>query len=504
MSARRYAPFIVLLASAALLGGVIGAAAFGAPKGNAAQPTNAPASATASPAAVHYEGEMALDPREGAMGSTVTASGSGFSAGATMELVWQGFSGQWLVDNSDANFKGRTYTEELSSLGSVTVNGQGRFSTTFVVPEGFGFSHDVRLVQGDVVRNQATFKVDMEVSVSPKSGPVGTPITIEAKGIGVTGLTRSWLVTYDNHFTGWLSAVTTSGTARAVIPATGGPGEHVIKIIHGSFTFPYLNPKQSPDPTRPTFTEIITVTDAAPILPAAADTQAIVARDDPGRPTTAGAKVWLDTTEAIVGDRLTLAGAELPPNTALTVTWETQIGVDTQIIGSGGQARPDFEWPIGEASTDVAGNFVLPFEVPVDKGGAHQLLIRAGDTILATTSVRVRPSAAALTPTQGPVGTVMTINITGVDDTDTGKIFMTVYDNAMLGYSCSVTAQGQITIELPAAGAPGMHYIDLYPGIYKGDDLKDVYNYRIPQLTFAADHPGEVLPAFHFAFEVTP
>jgi len=34
--------------------------------------------------------------------------------------------------------------------------------------------------------------------------------------------------------------------------------------------------------------------------------------------------------------------------------------------------------------------------------------------------------------------------------------------------------------------------------------LKDVYNYRIPQLTYADDHPGEVLPAFRFAFEVTP
>ena len=28
-------------------------------------------------------------------------------------------------------------------------------------------------------------------------------------------------------------------------------------------------------------------------------------------------------------------------------------------------------------------------------------------------------------------------------------------------------------------------------------------NYRLPQLTYADDHPGEDLPAFHFAFEVT-
>jgi hypothetical protein len=29
-------------------------------------------------------------------------------------------------------------------------------------------------------------------------------------------------------------------------------------------------------------------------------------------------------------------------------------------------------------------------------------------------------------------------------------------------------------------------------------------NFRIPQLTYDQDHPGEDLPGFHFAFEVTP
>ena len=49
-----------------------------------------------------------------------------------------------------------------------------------------------------------------------------------------------------------------------------------------------------------------------------------------------------------------------------------------------------------------------------------------------------------------------------------------------------------------------MHYIDLYPGIYKGEeDDPNLTNFRIPQLTYAADHPNEDLPAFHFAFEVT-
>jgi hypothetical protein len=516
MDARTRATFLVSLVVVALIGAAVGAAAARSPGvvaptfrpiNEASATATAPSSAvapTASPSA-SYVGTVKLTPNRGRIGSQVEVRGAGFAAGAALELAWQAFEGRWKLDATDpANYKGREYSEVLRPLTTVRADAAGSFTATFTVPDGFGFAHDVRVLEAGALRNQAPFKVEMAVSISPTSGPPGTPIEIVAEGIGVTGLTRSWLVTYDNQFTGWLSSVTTNGHARATIPATGAPGRHVLKIWHGSFTFPYLNPNQSPDPTRPTFTLFFDVTDGALVLPAAAATQAIVSGDAGVRPTTAGPKAWADRQEAVAGQRVTLNGADLPAGATLDVSWQTQTGVDTQIIGGGGQARPESEWPIGSVTTDAAGGFVLPFEAPVDKGGDHPVLVRLGDKVVASTTVRVRPSANAIAPARGPVGTVITISLVGVDDTDTGKIFMTVYDNAMLGYSCSVTGQGQITISLAASGTPGWHFIDLYPGIYKGEDFKDVYNYRIPQLTYADDHPGEDLPAFRFAFEITP
>ena len=76
-----------------------------------------------------------------------------------------------------------------------------------------------------------------------------------------------------------------------------------------------------------------------------------------------------------------------------------------------------------------------------------------------------------------------------------------VYDNTYIGYSCAFNSQGDIEIFLKATGAPGWHFIDLYPGIYKGTET-DLSNYRMPQLTYAADHPAEDLPAIRYAFEV--
>jgi hypothetical protein len=71
-----------------------------------------------------------------------------------------------------------------------------------------------------------------------------------------------------------------------------------------------------------------------------------------------------------------------------------------------------------------------------------------------------------------------------------------------VGYACAFNSQGDITVNLPATGESGWHFIDLYPGIYKGTDMNQTIDFRIPQLTYT-DHPGERLPVFHFAFRVT-
>ena len=125
-------------------------------------------------------------------------------------------------------------------------------------------------------------------------------------------------------------------------------------------------------------------------------------------------------------------------------------------------------------------------------------------TKLAETALTINPSAFALSSSNGPAGTDVIVHLKGVGWTETANIYTLNYDNGYLGYACGFNSQGNVIIHLPAAGAPGWHFIDLYPAIYKGEDVKGVQNFRIPQLTYADDHPGEQLPAFHFAFEVTP
>ena len=90
----------------------------------------------------------------------------------------------------------------------------------------------------------------------------------------------------------------------------------------------------------------------------------------------------------------------------------------------------------------------------------------------------------------------------GVGWTDVDNIYVLTYDNAYMGYACGFNSQGDVVVNFTAAGTPGTHLIDFYPGIYQGP-AEGQQLYRLPQLTYADDHPGNKIPALRFAFEVT-
>jgi hypothetical protein len=486
----------VLLGVGAALGLFLGTALSAIPSG--APATGAVASPTATAQPVHYQGSFELQPAHGLAGTSVQAVGSGFAPNAQLTITWNSVDGSWvLTGSSDESFAGRAFEPTTEPLTSVTTDSSGAFTASFVVPDGFGFSHDVTVQDGQTVVNKAAFKVDPQVSISPSSGPPGTPIHLVMDGVGWANLENSWQVTYDDQFTGWLSAVTTQGLAETVIPATGAVGTHIIRVVHGAFSVPYLNNQQSPEPDRPTFVLKFVVTPGDPVLPAAADSQSLptLAGEEPGG---TGPRIWTDLQRATVGTPIVVHGAGFSAGASVDLTWSTVVG--NRVAASGFDEQ---DTSIGTVSADPDGTFAFNLPMPDDLGGAHHINADVGDTTLASTSVTITPSAFAIEPAAGPVGTTITLHLKGVGWTETANIYTVVYDNGYLGYACGFNSQGDVVIHLPVAGVPGWHFIDLYPAIYKGKDISGVFDYRIPQLTFAADHPGEQLPAFHFAFQVT-
>jgi hypothetical protein len=197
-----------------------------------------------------------------------------------------------------------------------------------------------------------------------------------------------------------------------------------------------------------------------------------------------------------VGAAVKVAGRGFTPQKTYGLSLATMTG---NRVGGGG--FEEAARPIASAVADAEGLLQFAFEAPDDLGGAHVLKVE-GDEAGRTGVFTIVTSALQPSTGEGPAGTPFSIHLKGVGWTETANIYTVVYDNAYQGYACGFNSQGDVEIFMTASGAPGWHYIDLYPAIYKGQEVRP-NNFRIPQLTYAADHPGEDLPAFHFAFRVT-
>jgi len=476
---------------------IMATALFGAALLCSAESAAAPAAATLGPevaigeASNGYVGRLDVAPEHAPAGAPVALSAEGLPPGQEFQLVWVTVNGAWKV--TDAEYKGREFTPVAYEITKVKADQAGRLSAKFIAPDDYGFQHDIVLQQGGRLFTQVGFSLDMSVEISPKSGPPGTPIQVDVKGIGFRSLYNSWDVIYDNAFTGWISSVTTRGSAHFTIPATGNTGVHIIEVLHGELTFPYRNPEQNPAPGRPRFELPFTVTDGAPVMPAAPPQQAqkAVRRLPPQGELVATPQF------AGVGEPATVRGDGLEPGKTYQLNW-------TRVIGNRmtGQGWEQASKAIAEAKADATGRAEFHFATPDDLGGTHGLWIDDGGK-KKIGAFWIKPTALPMDVTRGPVGTTFTIHLKGVGWTETANLYNVVYDNNYTGYVCAFNSQGDVEIIMKATGAPGMHFIDLYPGIYRGTETRP-NNFRIPQLTYADDHPGEDLPGFHFAFEVTP
>ena len=438
-----------------------------------------------------FVGTMNVSPENGPAGTPLMVTAEKLPPNQEFSLIWRTVKGQWKV--ADAEYHGRDYEPVAYEIAKVRSDASGQLAANFVAPEDFGFGHDIVLQQPDRMFTQVGFSLDMTVKISPESGPVGTPITVEVKGIGWRSLFNSWDLLYDNHFTGWMSAVTTSGSATFTIPATGRVGLHMLEVLHGELTFPYRNMQQNPEPDRPRWAIPFRVTAGAPVLPLPPEQQAqTTVRNLPPPGALTATPAFSGIEEPVV-----VRGQGFEPGKTYELNWTHVVG--NRMTGAGWEEGSHV---IAQAKADGTGHAQFSFEAPDDLGGVHGLWVDTGGGAKETGTYWIKATALPLDVGHGPVGTTFRIHLKGVGWTETANIYHLNYDNDYIGYACAFNSQGDVELIMKATGEPGWHFIDLYPGIYKGAETRP-NNFRIPQLSYAQDHPGEDLPAFHFAFEVT-
>ena len=456
----------------------------------------AQATPLAQAATQSYSAKLQFTPARAEVGQTVSVSGSGYPAGAEVELVWYTVQGRYELQGG-TEFVGQRYDERSQVVTKVRADQSGAISTRLEVPLDFGGAHDVRgRVAGKEI-SQASLTINPTFTMSATEGPVGTLIELKIVGVDSRTNVNTWHVLYDNSYLGFMSAVTTKGVAVARIRAAGTVGVHRISIWHNSFNpIPYLNFQQGPYKDTPVKEFSFQLTPGQ--LAAGPTVEDFSATDNPAPAKADGAgKLSLTRDRGPVGQATTLRGSGLPATATLKLAWTTMVGNRVSAIGFSEETRD-----LGAVKTGADGTFTFDMTIPDDLGGQHKVEVLSGDQVLAATGMVIEPSVVSISPTVVRAGDKVTVHLKGVGWTTYDNTYAVTYDNSYVGYVCGFSTNGDVQFTITATGAAGTHILDLYPTIYKGSDpMPRVYS--VPQLTYAQDHPQRITPAIRLSIEIS-
>ncbi|HKB94472.1 MAG TPA: hypothetical protein VKC62_09605 [Gaiellaceae bacterium] len=472
-----------------------------------------PVAPASTPAAVMTT--LATTPDIAPAGTPFTLSGSGLPASQPVSIVWGTANVTWVVDArpDSVDYLGRSATKVQVVLGQAQTDAQGRFSVKLTAPRDFGGIHDIYAVVNGVQVAKGGFLVARTASISPKSGPIGTMITVTYNGLGSSLYEGGASLLYDNHYAGAMMANWTRGRAIAHIRATGPVGRHTIEVAD-AISFKYLNIQQSPIPWGTGRTFAFTVTrDAgrpkpqidwpANVVPTL-DAKTTLQLANAGVSSTANAS--LSSAAGAVSSKVDLAAAGLAPNAPVDMEWATVVGNRVNCTGT---CWSVVSVPLGTTTAKADGSVAAPITIPDGLGGWHVVQLLQGGKVVAQVPYYVKRSifGKGVSSLVLKEGQHFTVHLKGLGWTQLDNTIAVDYDNSYVGYGCGFNSNGDTVMNLVATGGPGTHLIDMYPLLYTQQPSYPNTPYgMVPVLTFAQDAPGLALgyrlPAMRLAVTV--
>ena len=446
-------------------------------------------------------------------GTNVTLAGAGLAASKDVTIVWMTANVRYILDPKpdSVDYIGRKVDKIGVVLATAKTNASGAFSVAVKAPKDFGGIHDIYAVVDGIQVAKGGFLLERTVTISPKRGPVGTPITITVVGMGSPTYESVGAVLYDNHYAGAVSANTTRGVTRFKIRAAGNVGSHWIEYAGSSHTVPYLNMQQSPVPWTDSHRLKFTVTkDAgapAPIVEQAVSVKPTISArttvidSDVAADSTARAEV--DSQKGPILSKIKVSATGLTPSAPVDLLWTSVVG---NRVNCTGQCWKFTSQPLGRATAAADGSLRAPLTIPDGLGGWHAIQVVQAGKVMAQVPYFVKRSFVSV-PKVVKAGQPFFVELKGVGWTQLDNTLAITYDNSYIGYACGFNSNGYVRVQLFATGEPGTHLIDLYPLLYT---QQPAYPYSqlgmVPLLGFARDAPGlgagYDIPAIRLAIKV--
>jgi len=458
---------------------------------------------------------LTAKPDDAPAGTKFTLTGSGLPAGKPVSIVWGTANVTWVVDPrpDSVDYLGRAATKVQVVLATAQTDASGNLAVKLTAPRDFGGIHDIYAVVNGVQVAHGGFLIARTASISPKSGPIGTMITVTYTGLGSSLYEGGASLLYDNHYAGAMMANWTRGVAVAHIRASGPVGQHTIEAAD-AISFKYLNIQQSPIPWGTGFTFRFDVTkdagrpkaqvdwpqNVAPTLDAKTTLQLAAA----GASTSATAA--LSSSTGFVNSKTTLTAGGLTPNAPVDMEWATVVGNRVNCTGT---CWSFISVPLGNTTARADGSIAAPVTVPDGLGGWHVIQLLQGGKIMAQVPYYVKRSifGKGVSSLVLKEGQHFTVRLKGLGWTQLDNTIAVDYDNSYVGYGCGFNSNGDTVMNLVATGGPGTHLIDMYPLLYTQQPSYPNTPYgMVPVLTYANDAPGLALgyqlPAMRLAITI--
>jgi hypothetical protein len=459
------------------------------------------------------QGTLVLSDDAGCVGDTLTLKGRNLPAETSLDVVWHSVQGEWGVLRGNELLDPQ-YSPRTDTILSVTTDEDGSFTADWQVQQDYGGEHVVELHDEDgVTVASAEYSIEPHFELDRTEAPMGERFHLTGYGLGPSRITNNYQATWDNKFVGFMTGVQNRGTTNAEITAVGPPGEHVLTLWYSPEGMPYLQDYTS-SPFGPPLGDkqskwVVEVTEPEEAPPTATmdpliDEEPLPSHTiEPDRDT--DAELEITPTSGQAGTDAIISGSSFPPETEVDLVWYTHAGHRFMDDPIKPVARPD---KLPSVVTDEDGAFQLDVEIPADIGETRPIAAEVDGESVATTAFMLQPHIIDITPTEGPVGTEITVELAGIGWALYDNNYSVLYDNSLAGYFCSHNRIDSdeppelVEFTLSASGDPGYHFIDVIP-TFNDNQVDDFKLENRPHLSYLDNHPLRPLSGFRFAFEVT-
>ncbi len=188
---------------------------------------------------------------------------------------------------------------------------------------------------------------------------------------------------------------------------------------------------------------------------------------DPGKPSAQITTVKSTPDVAVPGRAFTVSGTGLPANKDVSIVWMTAnvtyiLDARADSVDYIGEKADKVAVQIGTGKTDASGKLSVMLKVPQDFGGLHDFYVVAGGVQIAKGGYLVSKTVK-ISPTKGPIGTPITITVSGLGSPTYERSGAVLYDNHFAGTFAGNWTRGVSRFVIRAAGPVGKHTVSIMP-----------------------------------------